>query len=137
MATCIYVVEDHAVMRRALIDFIEDLSNFDVMGAAESAEEALAELDGSAVDLVLVDTRLPGMDGIELVGELTSRWPRLRCLMLSGHGEDTYVDRAVEAGARGYILKGDPDEIPDAMQRVLDGGVYFSEPLRNGRIPER
>lgn len=133
MATSIYIVEDHTFMRQALVDFIEDVPDFHVHGAVETAEEALAELNGEAttIDLVFIDTRLPGMDGIELVGELTRRWPTLRCLMLSGHGENSYVDRALKAGAQGYVLKGNPDEIPEAIRRVLDGESYLSAALKN------
>lgn len=137
MSTRIYIVEDHKIMRGALVQFIEDMPELEVAGAVETAEEALAQLDGEDVDLVLVDTRLPGMNGIELVGELKRRWPELRCLMLSGHSENTYYERALEAGAQGYVLKGDPDEIPAAIERVLGGGVYFSEPLQDGGPFER
>ena len=129
MLTTIYIVEDHAVMRGALVDFIKSTPDFAVAGAVETAEEALDELERTTVDLVLVDTRLPGMDGIELVGELTRQYPKLLCIMLSGHSDRTYVKRALEAGAQGYVLKGNPDEIPEAIQCVLDGDTYCSEPL--------
>lgn len=130
MAIRIYIIEDHAVMRRALVDFLEDLPDFEVQGAASTAEDALDALNDTPVDLVLVDTRLPGISGIELVGELTRRHPELRCVMLSGHGERIYVDRAMEAGAQGYVLKGNPDEIPEAIRRAQAGDVYLSTQLR-------
>lgn len=137
MAVSIYIVEDHAFMRAALVDFIEDLPDLQVAGAVETAEEALEQLSNASVDLVLVDVRLPGMDGIQLVDELTGQRSELRCLMLSGHGEEAYVEQALEAGAQGYLVKGNPDEIPEAIDRVLGGGAYFSESLRDGRVSER
>ncbi len=134
MTAYIYIVEDHEFMRRALVDLIECTSGFEVAGAVETAEEALDQLDSAAVDLVLVDTSLPNMNGIELVGELTKRWPKLRCVMLTGHDQHTYVEQAMEAGARGYVLKSNPDELPEAIRRVLSGGVYFSASLYGERL---
>ena len=139
MTARIYIVEDHALMRRTLTDFIDDLPGFEVAGGAETAEQALEELDelgegaarAGAVDLVLVDTRLPGVSGIELVRALKERWPAIRCLMLSGHEERTYIDQALEAGAQGYVLKGKSEEIPEAIRRVLGGDVYLSAALQS------
>lgn len=127
----VYLVEDSEFMRGILIDFMEDLLDYEVKGVAATAEEAQEQLDGNAVDVVLVDTALPGMDGIELVGKLLERWPELRCLMYSGHAEAFYVERALEAGARGYLLKGNPDEISEAVRVTLEGGTYLSASLKN------
>ena len=126
MPTSIYIVEDHEFMRRSLAQFIGGLPDLTVAGTAGSAKEALGQLGEAAVELVLIDTRLPDMNGIELVEELRKRWPRLRCLILSGHGETHYVERAMKAGAQGYVLKGNPNEIPEAIRRVLGGEVYIS-----------
>lgn len=121
-------------MRRALEQFLDDLSDFEVGGATETAEAALQALNGTAnVDLALIDTRLPGMNGIELVKQLQARHPDLPCLMYSGHGETTYVEQALDAGARGYVLKGDPDELPTAIRRVLNGEQHLSAPLQKGK----
>ncbi len=129
MATQIYIVEDHDVMRNALVDFIEGETSFEITGQAASAEQALEELRESTVDLALVDTRLPEMNGIELVAELKTRQPDLKCMMLSGHDEETYVEKALEAGASGYVVKGNPDEISEAIHQVLEGEVYLSNRL--------
>ena len=129
----IYIVEDHAVMRGALADFLRSTPGLEVAGAAATAEEALEEIDGDAVDLVLVDTRLPGMGGIELVEELKGRWPGVACLMLSGHDDEAYVDRAKKAGAQGYLVKGKADEIPEAIQRVLAGEPYTDWKIERSR----
>lgn len=128
---CVYLVEDNELMREALIDYMEGFLGYEVRGTAETAEKALDQLDSSGVDIVLVDTSLPGIDGIEFVRRLLKQWPQLRCIMLSGHGERIYVERALEAGARGYVLKGSPDEIAEAVQMVLGGDTYLSASLKN------
>lgn len=131
----IYIVEDHGVMRRALGEFISNETNLILEGAGESGEQALEELTPE-VDLVLVDTRLPEMNGIALIEELKRLRPDLKCLMLSGHDEETYVEQALDAGACGYVVKGNPDEIPVAIQHVLNGEVYLSETLNVANSPE-
>ena len=97
---------------------------------AATAQEALAQIPTLAVDLIVVDLSLPDMDGIQLVGELRARQPDLRCLMLSGHQERNYVERALAAGACGYIAKGNPLELIEAIRRVLKGESYLSKTLR-------
>ena len=126
----IFIVEDHPVMREMLIAFLTKRSGYEVCGAAESAEEALERLGESGCELALIDVSLPGISGIELAQAIRLRWPDIRCLMISGHGERSYVEGAMEAGARGYVLKGDPYELPEAIELVMSGGTYLSEPLR-------
>ena len=138
MAARIFIVEDHAFMRRTLADYVQDLPDYEVIGMAETAEETLEafgseEGGGNPVDLVLVDTRLPGASGIELVRALKQKWPDIHCLMLSGHEERAYVDRALDAGAQGYVLKGKSEEIPEAIEHVLNGRTYLSAALQEQR----
>ena len=81
---------------------------------------------------MLIDLSLPGMDGIELMRELRSRYPDLRCAILSGHRSKVYAHRALAAGARGYVLKGDPIEIEAALNAILSGERYVSRDLLDG-----
>jgi DNA-binding NarL/FixJ family response regulator len=71
------------------------------------------------------------MGGIELVAALREQRPEMRCLILSGHNEKSYVQRALAAGAQGYLLKGEPAEIENAITRVLSGEQYLSASLRS------
>lgn len=126
----IYVVEDHARMRELLGDWIGVLPGMAVCGAADSAETALEELPKLGAELVLVDMSLPRMSGIELVATLRAQWPDVRCLIMSGHSEPGYVERALAAGAQGYVLKGKPSEIEPAIRAVLAGQRFISPILQ-------
>jgi DNA-binding NarL/FixJ family response regulator len=142
MGIRVYVVEDHDIMREMIIEFVTRHSAIEAVGSAASAEQALEELDAlekgddPGADLALVDTSLPEMNGIELVATLRERYPGLRCVMVSGHSELTYVRRALEAGAEGYILKGDPYEFETAIERIVEGERYISGSLRDEMAPD-
>jgi DNA-binding NarL/FixJ family response regulator len=121
----VLLVEDHGMMRDALVEFLAGFPSVRVAGAVATGDEALAHVSTRQPDLVLADVSLPGMSGIELVQEIGQRWPDLPCLMLSGHHASSYVQRSREAGARGYVLKGNPDELESAIDAVAKGGTYF------------
>lgn len=126
----IYIIEDHGSMRVMLREFLDMAPNFHVCGVAETAEEALQELPTLDVHLLLIDVSLSGMSGIDLAEEISARWPEMSCLMFSAHEEASYARRSLAAGARGYVLKGDPDELSEAIRQVLEGKRYVSLPLR-------
>lgn len=126
----IYVVEDHLILRKTLLKLLERESDFKVVGDAGSAAEALEQVVQVEPDLILVDISLPGTNGITLVEKLRKLLPDLRCLMVSGHEESVYVKEALRAGARGYVMKGDPDSIIRAIRQVMDGEVYLSEAMQ-------
>jgi DNA-binding NarL/FixJ family response regulator len=121
----VLLVEDHVMMRDALVEFLAGFPAVRVCGAVATGDEALDWLDDEQPDVVLVDVSLPGMSGIDLVEEIGRRWPELPCLMVSGHHTTEYVQRSREAGARGYLLKGNPDELQAAIDAVAGGGTYF------------
>jgi DNA-binding NarL/FixJ family response regulator len=126
----IFIVEDHPIMRQSLRDFLGDLDRVTVCGSASSAEEALELLPGQTQpDLIMVDVSLPGISGIELVITLKDRGISAKCLMLSGHSEPAYAFRAMEAGAAGYLIKGEHHEMEEGIRSVLDGGTYMSATL--------
>lgn len=130
MPVRIFLVEDHPLMRRITSEYVGKLPDAEICGDASSAEEALLCLPASAADLVLVDVSLPNMSGIDLVAEIVARWPSLRCLMLSAHTEVAYVERALTVGAKGYVTKGDPVALAEAVRCVSCGGTYVSEGVR-------
>lgn len=125
------LVEDHPILARTIERFLTRYEDISIVATIESAEAALAQLPDLAVDLALIDVSLPGMSGIDLVATLHEQQPDLNCLILSGHTEPDYVRRALSAGAQGYITKGKPALLIDAVRRVLAGEIYISEELRN------
>jgi|SRR5215208_1635526 len=127
----ILLVEDHAGFAKALLNMLGQHPNLNVVSVAENAEQALEQLHELTVDLVLVDFSLPDMSGVNLLERLHSQFPDLRCAILSGHLLPQHARRALEVGARGYLIKDDPAEILTGIQRILKGEIYVSEGLRN------
>lgn len=128
MGIRVYIVEDHPVIRETLVEFLDLTADMAVCGMAATAEDAATELEAAAPTVVLVDLSLPGRSGLDLLAEIKARW-QLPTIVLSGHGERSYVGKALSAGARGYVLKGRPAEVPLAIRRVLGGELYLSEVL--------
>ena len=125
----ILLVEDHEAFANALLNILNKNGNMNVVAVAETAEKALEQLPELQVDLVLVDVSLPKMSGINLVAALREKYPDLPCVMLSGHLSSQYARRALEAGARGYLLKDNPAGILVGIQHIVKGEIYVSEEL--------
>ena len=139
----IFVVDDHAVMRRGYQFLIEAEPGLVFAGEAASAEDALVQIPELRPDLVVTDVALGGLNGIELVKRLRALDPALPVLVVSLHDEGSFAERALRAGARGYVKKGDDaSAIVEAIRRLLAGGFYFSDAVqqhlfvqRHGRTP--
>lgn len=128
--TRIFIVEDHPVMRQSLVAFLKRQEGIDLCGEAATAEVALREIEKIQPDMVLIDVSLPGMSGLDLLEQIHHRQPEILCVVLSGHGERSHVDRALLAGARGYILKGDTDELASGLRQIIGGGTYLSDQVQ-------
>ena len=133
-APSLLLLEDHALMGNMLSRFLQERGKMKVWALVETAEEALEKLshlgsNSRGPDLALVDVSLPGMSGIELVAELGQLYPALPCLMVSAHRDASYVRRALDKGARGYVAKGTPAAIIEAVGVVLAGERYLSEEI--------
>ncbi len=123
----VFIVDDHPIMRDGISQLIEQQPDLQVGGSASSAPEALNALAAAAPDLLLVDISLAGMSGIDLIKIVRKRQPRLPVLVLSMHSEDLYAERAIRAGARGYVMKhASAATLLAAVRRVLEGKVYLS-----------
>lgn len=94
-----------------------------VVGEAASAEDALAKLGDKAPDLCLIDFSLPGVNGAELIRRLSRTYPDTRRLMVSCYHEQFYIDAALTTGARGFVLKGEPEVLLRAIAGVLRGEI--------------
>jgi len=127
----ILIIEDNKVFANVLAQFLTATADLTVIGIVRSAEEVLAKLPDLDVDLILVDVSLPTNNGIDLVEKIHQEFPQFHCLMLSGHLSPKYVQRALDAGARGYILKDDLSGILERVRQVLQGEIYISKVLRS------
>ncbi|MFO7800573.1 MAG: response regulator transcription factor, partial [Rhodohalobacter sp.] len=128
----IYIVDDHPLMRKGLAMTLEKEVGFELIGQAESAEVAMNEILDLKPDAAIVDISLPGMNGIELVKNLLHQMPELRILIVSRHDEELYAERALRAGAKGYLMKLEAvDVLIQALQQILNGGIYLSNKIGN------
>lgn len=126
----ILVVDDHPIVRSGLIRLIDLQEDLVCCGEASNAAEATACIAAKDPDLVILDLRLKGTDSLELIKELIFRFDRLRILVLSQYDTPIYVERALRAGARGYVLKDQAaDDLLEAMRAVLTGEVYLSRAM--------
>jgi DNA-binding NarL/FixJ family response regulator len=124
----VLLVEDDAALRAGLAAALRLRPHLRIVGDAAAAEPALALLrDGLEVDVALVDLRLPGMSGQELISIVKAAWPRIELVVLSGFADDDSVYQALRAGATGYLMKdASPMAIAAAIDEVCNGGVPMS-----------
>ena len=126
--TRIFIVEDHPLMRRGICSLIEEEPDLQVCGDADNAGAALDGVMKTKPDLLLVDISLNGNDGIDFIKNVRTFQTDLPVLVLSMHDETTYAQRALRAGAQGYIMKKDAaDRVIQAIRKVLSGVIYLSE----------
>jgi DNA-binding NarL/FixJ family response regulator len=125
----VLVVDDHPIFREGLAQLINHEPDLAVCATAETAVQALEAAGRLQPDIAVVDVSLKGgRDGMELMKELRARHARLPVLILSMHDESLYAERALRAGARGYITKQETsDKVLVAIRRILGGEVYLSE----------
>lgn len=129
--SAILLVEDHAGFAKALLNMLAQNPSLQIVAVADSAESALSYLREKKVDLVLVDYSLPDMSGVSLVEAMLAEHPDLVCAMISGHLSLQHARRALEVGARGYMIKDNPLGILSGIPRILKGEIYVSEELRS------
>jgi DNA-binding NarL/FixJ family response regulator len=124
----ILLIDDHPVMRHGLAQLVRSESDLDVSGEAGSAADGLQAVGKLKPDLVIVDLTLPDKHGLEFIKDLQALHPRTLVLVLSMHDEFLYAERALRAGARGYVMKETAAEtLIHAARRVVEGGIYVSE----------
>ncbi|HYN30831.1 MAG TPA: response regulator transcription factor [Dermatophilaceae bacterium] len=122
----IVVVDDHPVVRGGLRALIDTLAGLEVVGETEDGESAVREVQLLRPDVVLMDVRMPGGDGIEATRRIRANVPEAKVLVLTMHDDDSTVFTAMQAGASGYLLKGaSQDEIVGAVHGVVAGQLVF------------
>jgi DNA-binding NarL/FixJ family response regulator len=121
------LVDDHPLVRDGLRARLEAVAHFRVVAEADSGAEALALAGSTRIDLVLMDITMRDGSGIEATARLYANYPDIAVLILSMHDKLEYVTQAIQAGARGYVLKDAPGkDIVLAIDTVMAGGIYYS-----------
>jgi DNA-binding NarL/FixJ family response regulator len=133
----IFLVDDHPLVREWLTTHLRQQGDLAVCGEAEDAPHALEGILALKPDVVILDISMSGRSGIDLIKDLKRLQPNVGVIVLSMHDEMTYAERALHAGARGYVMKREAtNKIVAAVRQVLAGGVYVSERVQ-ARLAER
>ncbi|HET6204834.1 MAG TPA: response regulator transcription factor [Planctomycetota bacterium] len=142
----ILLVDDHTLVRAGLRRILETQPGFAVVREAADGNAALAALDETSPDVLVLDLSIPGRDGFEVLRAVKAKRPQTKVLVLTMHADPAYVARAVQEGADGYLLKDSAvSDLVQALRAVQQGGVYYSpavqrrlgEILRRGPAPAR
>ena len=135
--TKIFLVDDHPLVREWLTNLINEEPDFEICGQAGSSREALALIGALLPRIIIVDISLEGGSGLELIKDIKVLHPQVGMIVLSMHDEMLYAERAMRAGAAGYITKREAtDKVLDAIRTVLQGGLYFSNAV-NAMLAQR
>ena len=129
---CVFIVDDHPLVREGLTDLINRQSDLIVCGEAKDSAEAIAGIAKERPDVAIIDISLTNESGLELIKHLVRQFPQVALIVLSMHDEALYAERALRAGARGYVMKHETSKsVLASIRRVLAGGVYVSERIVN------
>ena len=124
----VLIADDHAVVRAGYRQFLEAEPTITEVGEATSGSAALAELRRKNWDLLLMDIHMPDRSGIDILKHVSTGYPKVRVLIMSGLPEEQYARNVLRAGARGYVNnRQTADEVVIALRRILAGGVYVNE----------
>jgi len=135
--TRILIVDDHSIVRKGLIQLVNGEPDLVVCAEAEDAGQALGTLEKQQIDLAIVDISLEGTNGLELTERMKLRCPGMIVLILSMYDGLLYAQRALRAGASGYIVKSEAaDKIIAAIRQVLNGQIYVSDSKAVRMMPD-
>ena len=124
------IADDHKIFRNGLKATLEDCAEFDLVLEASNGKQLLAMLGSTVPDVILMDIKMPELDGIQTTALVKQQYKQIKVLALSMFNEDKYIMDMMKAGASGYLLKNaEPEEIIDAVLTVHDKDYYFNEHL--------
>jgi DNA-binding NarL/FixJ family response regulator len=127
----VFTVDDHEIFRKGLNMILNQIQGVEVVGEAGNGREFLEKMEKSSLpDLVLTDIRMPIMDGIEATRLVLQRYPELKIIAISMFGEESYLEKMLEAGVKGFLLKNiGKSELARAIQSIYQGQEYYSAEL--------
>jgi len=124
------IADDHKIFRNGLKSTLEDSADFDLVLEASNGKQLIAQLTTVKPDVILMDIKMPEMDGIQTTAAVKKQYPQIKVLALSMFNEDKYIVDMMKAGASGYLLKNaEPEEITEAISTVFYRDYYFNEHL--------
>jgi DNA-binding NarL/FixJ family response regulator len=133
----VVLVDDHELVRQGIAAMLNSSGDVQVVGEAKTGREALEVARRQLPDVVLMDVRMPDMDGLEATRKLKEERPRTAVVMLTMHDNPAYLRDAVRAGAAGYLLKDvSKDELADAIRQVATGGAFIESQMLKGMLSE-
>ena len=125
--TDLLIVDDHEIVRAGIKRLVENTPNLNIVADLGSGEEAYKFLHKNNVDLIIMDVSMPGKGGIETTNQIKKRYPKIKILMLSMHDNAMIIEKAMKAGADGYILKNDlSDDLLNAVEKVMNNETIIS-----------
>ena len=125
--TDLLIVDDHEIVRAGIKRLVENTPNLNIVADLGSGEEAYQFLHKNTVDLIIMDVSMPGKGGIETTNQIKKRYPKIKILMLSMHDNAMIIEKAMKAGADGYILKNDlSDDLLNAVEKVMNNETIIS-----------
>jgi DNA-binding NarL/FixJ family response regulator len=125
--TDLLIVDDHEIVRAGIKRLVENTPNLNIVADLGSGEEAYQFLQKNIIDLIIMDVSMPGKGGIETTHQIKKRYPKIKILMLSMHDNAMIIEKAMKAGADGYILKNDlSDDLLNAVEKVMNNETIIS-----------
>ena len=125
--TDLLIVDDHEIVRAGIKRLFENTPNLNIVADLGSGEEAYQFLHKNTIDLIIMDVSMPGKGGIETTNQIKKRYPKIKILMLSMHDNTMIIEKAMKAGADGYILKNDlSDDLLNAVGKVMNNETIIS-----------
>ncbi|ALX49508.1 response regulator transcription factor [Lentibacillus amyloliquefaciens] len=132
----VLLVEDQAIVRQGLKVILEQDENINVVQEAENGEEAIAILEKHLIDFIMMDVRMPVMNGIEATRQIKQRWPDIKILILTTFNDDEYALEGLKEGANGFLLKtSESDKLIEAVYSCMSGGMTIHEEVAAKVMP--
>lgn len=131
----IYILDDHVLIREGLAKLVSGEEGLEIAGCSGDSTQAINDIGRLEPEVVLVDISLREINGLDVIKTLRIRYPQVKAIVLSMHDEKVYAERALRAGARGYVMKQEAsDAVVGAIRSVAEGEIYLSASMKNNLL---